>query len=60
MLGTGETDPANPFVANRGQKFTLRLLRRLARDRTVTIMCHCAEDQKNCHRFVLQDLIRRA
>jgi len=25
----------------------------------VTLLCHCAEDAKECHRFLLQDLIER-
>ena len=25
----------------------------------ITLMCQCAEDQPHCHRFLLQDLIRR-
>ena len=58
--GKDESDSKNPGMKNRGQKFTLRLLRKLSRRRDITIMCHCDEDWWDCHRFVLQDLIRRA
>jgi uncharacterized protein YeaO (DUF488 family) len=60
MLGSDETDAKNPTIGNRGQKYTLRLLQQLARERDITIMCHCAEDATNCHRFLLQELIRKA
>ena len=35
---------------NHGQKFTLRLIARLAKREIVTLLCHCAEDAKQCHR----------
>ena len=60
MLGSSEKDARNPTIKNRGQKFTLRLLRKLAQARDITLMCQCAEDQPHCHRFLLQDLIRKA
>jgi hypothetical protein len=25
----------------------------------VTLMCHCSEDQRQCHRHVLQEVLRR-
>jgi len=60
ILGSDERDVKNPGMKNRSQKFTLRLLRKFSHGRDITIMCHCDEDEKNCHRFVLRDLIRRA
>ncbi len=54
----GPIDKRSRTIKNHGQKFTLRLLKRLARKSTVTLMCHCAEDQARCHRHVLQALIR--
>ena len=50
-------DDENATIKNHGQKFTLRLIKRLARDRDVTLMCHCAEDEPHCHRHVLRALI---
>ena len=52
-------DRANATIRNHGQKFTLRLLAKLAERENVTLLCHCAEDAKECHRFVLRDLIAR-
>lgn len=39
------------------KKFTLRLLATLAREDSVTLLCHCAEQEQHCHRHVLQKLI---
>ncbi len=60
ILGSAEDDPRNPKIANRGQKFTLRLLRTLAERMPITIMCHCPEDDPNCHRHTLVRLIESA
>jgi uncharacterized protein YeaO (DUF488 family) len=53
----GPIDKLSRTIKNHGQKFTLRLLKRLANDGTVTLMCHCAEDELHCHRHVLHTLI---
>lgn len=42
---------------NKGQKFTLRLIKKLAKGKPVTLMCTC-EDLSTCHISVLRDLIR--
>ena len=55
-------DPAdinNRHVKNHGQKFTLRLIKRLAESGQVTLMCHCGEEEPHCHRHLLADLVRR-
>ena len=57
MFMDGPIDSRSRSVKNHGQKFTLRLLKRLARNRHVTLLCHCAEDQDRCHRHVLRQLI---
>ena len=44
-------------VQNHGQKFTLRLVKQLATAGRVTLLCHCAEDQAQCHRHLLRRLI---
>jgi hypothetical protein len=49
----------NATIKNHGQKFTVRLLAKLAEREDVTLLCHCAEDTKECHRFLLRDLIER-
>ena|ERR1700730_3581740 len=53
----GPIDKRCRTIKNHGQKFTLRLVKRLARRGRVTLMCHCAEDQQQCHRHVLRRLI---
>jgi len=53
----GPIDQRSRTIKNHGQKFTLRLIKRLARSSTITLMCHCAEDQLHCHRHTLRALI---
>jgi len=53
----GPIDSRSRTIKNHGQKFTLRLIKRLARSGHVTLMCHCAEDQERCHRHLLRRLI---
>jgi uncharacterized protein YeaO (DUF488 family) len=53
------TDRRNKRIKNHGQKFTLRLLQHLAQNQTVTLLCHCAEDEKHCHRHLLKTLLER-
>lgn len=54
----GPVDARSKSIKNHGQKFTLRLIKKLARKGAVTLMCHCAEDQTRCHRHELGKLIR--
>lgn len=54
----GPVDTRSKSIKNHGQKFTLRLIKRLARIGPVTLMCHCAEEQQQCHRHELQRVIR--
>jgi uncharacterized protein YeaO (DUF488 family) len=53
----GPIDARSRTIKNHGQKFTLRLLKRLAQREHVTLLCHCAEDERHCHRHVLRALI---
>jgi len=53
----GDLDARNRTIKNHGQKFTLRLIKELARRETVTLLCQCAEEEQHCHRHVLQRLI---
>jgi uncharacterized protein YeaO (DUF488 family) len=50
-------DKRNPTIKNHGQKFTLRLLQLLARQGNVTLLCHCAEAERHCHRHLLARLL---
>ncbi len=59
MFAPAATDAGNATIKNHGQKFTLRLVAKLAEQQNVTLLCHCAEDAEHCHRFLLQDLIER-
>lgn len=53
----GPIDDRSPGIKNHGQKFTLRLIKQLAKSHHVTLMCHCAEDERQCHRHLLRELI---
>jgi uncharacterized protein YeaO (DUF488 family) len=53
----GPIDLRSKSIKNHGQKFTLRLIKKLARSKNVTLMCHCSEDQEQCHRHLLRKLI---
>lgn len=53
----GDLDRTNATIKNHGQKFTLRLIDRLARKGNITLLCHCDEDQQHCHRHLLHRAI---
>ncbi len=59
LLEPGGIDDRNQRIKNQGQKFTLRLLQHLAKKRTVTLLCHCAEDEPHCHRHLLKALLEK-
>jgi hypothetical protein len=59
LFASAANDGDNLTIKNHGQKFTVRLLAKLAEREDVTLLCHCAEDTKECHRFLLRDLIER-
>jgi len=59
LLEPGGVDVRNKRIKNHGQKFTLRLLQHLAKRQAVTLLCHCAEDEKHCHRHVLKALLEK-
>lgn len=59
LFAPAATDKDNTTIKNHGQKFTLRLVAKLAERQDVTLLCHCAEDATQCHRFLLRDLIER-
>ena len=57
LFEPGTIDRRNRTIKNHGQKFTLRLLKRLSQRDTVTLLCHCAEEERHCHRHLLRALI---
>jgi uncharacterized protein YeaO (DUF488 family) len=57
LLEAGGVDTRNERIKNYGQKFTLRLLQHLARHQTITLLCHCAEDEPHCHRHLLKTVL---
>ena len=59
LLETGGVDARNQRIKNHGQKFTLRLLQHLAKKQTVTLLCHCAEEERHCHRHLLKALLEK-
>ena len=57
LFEDGPVDGRSKTIKNHGQKFTLRLIKRLAETDNVTLMCHCDEDAAQCHRHILRKLI---
>lgn len=53
-------DEHNGKSKNYGQKFTLRLIKELARRQKITLMCTCGDDEDHCHRYLLKDVINSA
>lgn len=60
LFEAGTIDRRNRTIKNHGQKFTLRLLQKLAKRQSVTLMCHCDEDEKHCHRYILKKILLNA
>lgn len=59
LFAPAAIDGDNATIKNHGQKFTLRLIAKLAERQDVTLLCHCAEDAAQCHRFELAKLIAK-
>ena len=55
---TGTIDRRNRTIKNHGQKFTLRLLQTLGKRATVTLLCHCPEEERYCHRHLLRRVLQ--
>jgi uncharacterized protein YeaO (DUF488 family) len=53
----GPIDVRSTTIKNHGQKFTLRLIKELARRGDVTLLCHCPEESTTCHRHTLRSVI---
>jgi uncharacterized protein YeaO (DUF488 family) len=56
----GPIDARSKTIKNHGQKSTLRLLKALSAKQNVTLLCQCAEDAAECHRFILEKEIAKA
>jgi uncharacterized protein YeaO (DUF488 family) len=54
----GPVDARSRSIKNHGQKFTLRLIKALARRGPVTLMCHCEANEARCHRHELGKLLK--
>ena len=59
LLEAGGVDTRNERIKNHGQKFTLRLLQHFAKNQTVTLLCHCGEEEEHCHRHLLKALLEK-
>jgi uncharacterized protein YeaO (DUF488 family) len=57
LFEAGAIDRRNTTIKNHGQKFTLRLLQKLGGRGTVTLLCHCTEDEAHCHRHILKRIL---
>ena len=60
LFEDGPVDARCATIKNHGQKFTLRLLRKLAERGPVTLLCHCDEEEVRCHRHALARLVSSA
>lgn len=56
----GPIDDRSETIKNHGQKATLRLLKVLGQQQNVTLLCHCVEDARECHRYLLAKEIAKA
>ena len=57
LISDAGPNPKNDRQRSHGQKPTLHLIKVLAKRSNVTLLCHCDEDEKRCHRHALQRLI---
>lgn len=59
LLSSAAIDKKNKTILNHGQKFPLRLIRKLSEKQNVTLMCHCETEEKQCHLRVLEKCIMK-
>jgi uncharacterized protein YeaO (DUF488 family) len=57
MRESGSFDRSNRTIKNHGQKFTLRLLQQLAIGQNITLLCHCPQSERHCHRHLLARML---
>lgn len=53
-------DKRNNTIFNHGQKFTLRLLKKLSEEQNITLMCHCETGNPLCHVGILKKMIEKS
>jgi len=58
ILNSLDLDRKNKVILNHGQKFTLRLIKFLAKGQNVTLMCHCDTGEEMCHLKVLEKILQ--
>jgi hypothetical protein len=51
---SGSGDQHNSLIKNHGQKFMICLLQKQEQRNPIALMCHCEEDQQQCHRHILK------
>lgn len=59
LKGFSDESHRNPRMRNSGQKYFLRMLRRISAAQTITLICTCPPGAEYCHRRVLQDLLQK-
>jgi uncharacterized protein YeaO (DUF488 family) len=59
LKGYGDESGRNERMRNSGQKYFIRMLKKVSGDNTVTLLCSCAPDAEHCHRHLLQKLLDR-
>ena len=59
LKGYGSESATNPRMKNSGQNYFLRLLKKLAETRTITLICTCGSDAERCHRHLLKALLEK-
>jgi uncharacterized protein YeaO (DUF488 family) len=57
IMESASIDKSNKTIKNHGQKFTLRLLQELGQRENITLLCHCAEHERHCHRHLLARML---
>lgn len=57
IMESASIDKVNRTIKNHGQKFTLRLLQELGKRGNITILCHCGEQERHCHRHLLAKML---
>jgi uncharacterized protein YeaO (DUF488 family) len=57
LQGYCDESERNVRMRNSGQRYFIRLLKRIAADRTITLICICPSDAVHCHRHILQRLL---
>ncbi|HEY1081614.1 MAG TPA: DUF488 family protein [Prosthecobacter sp.] len=57
LQGLGDESARNPRQKNSGQKYVIRLLKKLSETTPITLICSCPPDAEHCHRHVLKKLV---